>query len=149
MSISGSQEVKTALLDVNTGAGTTRTASLAAQEDREIVGWHDNVFLDPGSAAPDRAEARVSARIGPDQFDDNVANDKATARDNRNWHVRNRYAANEDDVNGDGGEGPQSSGQWYGHDSGIEWNEDATLNYELVAGGARATAHLTVYYREL
>lgn len=146
MSISGSQETKTALLQAHPAAGNTETAELDAQEDREIVGV--NVRGNPSpAAAPDIGRLAAELRVGTDPG--NVTSGETSQQDNLSWQHRADFTMMDDDTNNKAVSGSQPSSVWYGHGSGIEWNEDATLTLEAVATGGSGNCEASVYYREL
>lgn len=148
MSISGSQEVKTAILEAAPAAGATIEESIDAQEDREILGI--NVSADPVPGGPDQTRLGTNTFIGTFAATLPAAGSgDQNSQDNRSFHYRSRFAAMDDDTNNKAVADVQSQGEWFGHGSGIEWNEDATLTFRAVATGGDANAQVEVYYREI
>lgn len=146
MSISGSGEVKTAIAEVNPAGGNTRTAAIDAQEDREIVGVSITNRLTAGGPDPTAGLARVFIGTNPLAEPGGGAD---SIQDNRSWFEEHHSLAQDDDVNGDGGMNDSSKSVWYGHGSGVEWNEDSTLSVTVLSTNAAVFTEVVVYYREL
>lgn len=151
MSISGSDETKSAILQQSAAAGTDEEAQLDAQEDREIVGYSTQSDIDPEGAAPDLGRARIRIHIGTSQFQEQAFADvpETDVRDNASFHVPFQASAEDDDTNNKAAAGDSSEAVWFGKGSGIEWNEDATLTVQLSPVAGDAVATVVVYYREL
>lgn len=145
MSISGSQETKVAWLQARPTAGNTLTATLDAQEDREIVGI--NVDGNPSPGSPDISRLRTETRIG--SAPDAASSGETAQQDNLSFQHRASFGMMDDDTNNKAVSSVTPSEVWYGHGSGIEWNEDATLSFEATATGGNGNAEVAVYYREL
>lgn len=146
MSISGSQEVKTALIELNASGGTETSDSIDAQEDREIVGLAVST-QSPGSVAGEE-NTRSRVFIGTEQFVD-LGTDETFVRDNLSFHIELSSFGINNDTDGVGAHSDKNEVVWFGHGSGIEWNEDATLTYLLETADTEASGVATVWYREL
>lgn len=151
MSISGSQETKTAILQQSAAAGGDEELSLDAQEDREIVGFSITTDVDPGEAAPDLGRARVRLFIGTEQFTEQADADvpESNTRDNVSFHTSFVGTAMDDDTNNKAAAGENHDSNWFGHGSGVEWNEDATITLRVRPLAGSAKVRTVVWYREL
>lgn len=144
MSISGSEEVKTARLAFNNASNTEAEEQVQAQEDREIVGYTLRVI--PGLNASVRVETEL--RVGID--DDLEGLDSQGTTDNQSWRVGHGFVQNADTTNGVGSAADTQSSEWYGKGSGVEWNEDATLTAFIEErNGENCDLKAEVHYREL
>lgn len=142
MSISGSQEVKTAIFRPPSVQGGSDSTAIDAQEDREVLGI--NVQMDPpdGVSSASKCETFIGTRPFPSA---------GAAHDNRSFFHRTHLHVNDDATNGVGYATEDNETEWFGEGSGIEWNEDATMTVRIsedLNNGA-ASAVVTVYYREL
>lgn len=154
MSISGTEEVKTAILQRGVVSGGEQTAELDAQEDREVVGLAISADIDPTSGvATDLGRVRTRVHIGVNQFQDLLFADLPTAAgttaDNFSFHFETHHGSMDDDVNNAGALDQKADLEWFGKGSGIEWNEDATLTILVRATASDAIVSATIYYREL
>lgn len=151
MSISGSQETKVAILEAHPSADTSEQAQLDAQEDREILGIRVSMNFSNFSslADSDRPNGDAQIHVGTNQISSPGAGSTDT-QDNVSFHTMYRAHTGADDGTGGLGLQDMESGEsWYGHGSGIEWNEDATLTVDVTANVGDIACNVFVYYREL
>lgn len=147
MSISGSNEVKTALFNARaSGADAEEEVALDAQEDREILGVAISIGGPSGLDTDIEYRGEVLVRVGKDERPG-----ADSAADNRSYHSVFHYHFIHDGPGGSGAGADLRDEQWYGHGSGIEWNEDATLTVSIDErdAGAQVTVEAEVFYREL
>lgn len=142
MSVSGSQEVKTAIITTADANNATVTTALDATEDRVIESVTLGVV---GTGLDEEVNGQLRIHIGA-QPGGQAADDSTQGEQ---FFERMGVHKTADATNGQSSVAPLT--EYFNYDPPINWNEDATLTLRATENGGQAgyNGQAIVKYREL